>query len=496
MPAAPLYSDMKPQPILEPTLLSEINSVTSSNTPLLQATSTTASSTALFNETDGSRAQEIAGEAAQLEERFVNVLMHTKICFAEKEAESGTFLDRFKITLTTLPLSKKHQHLKFLKNEKERIKRARNSEEIFDILEDYWNYSDYDLLEFIIKEFGMKELQEEMDIYIAELEQFEKKTTIQDYDSASLGEMIIPEDFRTVTIEQGKDPLKCTLYDVRQFENDVVNQAALNKFALFRRSIKSSSVKVVLAFPPEAYAGLSEVFDEHYKKKHKITSVVFNQRILDEFRGVSFTLVKRRSYIGSLKEKKDILPMKSLSPPSSLYPGEPESSLPMGGSPPEYNTLKEPRSQETQESSESHPASMKVIPATVPTKPKAVHDSPQHPPGEPESYLPMGDSPPVYDTLKESEPRSQKTQESSESRPTSMKVIPATIPTEPKAVHDSPQHPPVLNLRKALNKIKKKVIRIFQEIVDYRRRKVGSDREPMQRPYKSTVFTDLVCNTL
>ena len=255
-------------------ILQPMNSVTSSNTPLAQTTSTTALSTALFN---NPRAQDIAREAAQLEKRFVDILMHTKICFAEKEAESGTFLERFKITLTTLPLSRKYLHLKFLKNKKEHIKRARNSEEIFDILEDYWNYSDYDLLEYIIKQFGMQGLQEEMDIYIAELEQFEKKTTIRDYDSASLGEMIIPEDFRTVTIEQGKDPLKCTLYDVSQFENDVVNQAALSKFAVFRKSVKSSSVKIVLAFPPEAYADLLDIFDEEYKKKHDILSVVFNQ---------------------------------------------------------------------------------------------------------------------------------------------------------------------------------------------------------------------------
>lgn len=268
-------ASMKPQPILEPTLLSKLNSVTFSNTPLSQATSTTASNTALFNET---RAQEIAGEAAQLEERFVNVLMHTKICFAEKESESETFLERFKITLTTLPLSKKHQHLHFLKNKKEDIKKARNSEEIFDILEDYWNYSDYDLLEYIIKEFGTKKLKDEMDIYITVLEQFEMKTTIQDYDAASIGEMNIPEHFRTVTIEQGKDPLKCTLYDVRQFENDIVNRAAFNKFAVFKKSVKSSSVEVVLAFPPEAYADLLDIFDEQYKKEHAIVSIVFSER--------------------------------------------------------------------------------------------------------------------------------------------------------------------------------------------------------------------------
>ena len=115
--------------------------------------------------------------SVQLQEQFVTTLIHTKICIMERESESmqsQSFLLNFKVTLTTLPLSKRHQHLHFLKKEKDRIKKAKDIDEIFDILEPYWNYTDYSLLEYLINKFGTRELQQEMERYIAQLEQFEK----------------------------------------------------------------------------------------------------------------------------------------------------------------------------------------------------------------------------------------------------------------------------------------------------------------------------------
>ena len=216
-------------------------------------------------------------DAAQLQTQFVTVLTHTKICLVGKEAESGNFLSKFRITLTTLPLSNRYQHLHFLKTEKDRINKA-DVEGIFDILEPYWNYVDYALLKYIINEFSTSELQKEMDKYIADLEMFEKNTTVQDYDSADLGEVSVPSDFETVEIMQARDPKKCCLYDVRQFQNQSVDRSALKAYAVLRKRVSCSSVTIVLAFPPEVYEELSGVFDMQFMTTHKIVSVVFTDR--------------------------------------------------------------------------------------------------------------------------------------------------------------------------------------------------------------------------
>ena len=212
-------------------------------------------------------------EAAQLQDQFVTVLTHTKIFLIKKEAEDKEFLRAFKVTLTTLPLSKKHQHLLFLEQEKARISEAKKVEEILDALEPYWNYSNYAFLEHIVKEFGTSGLQEEMKNYIVDLEQFEMMTTIKDCEAAGLDKIIIPKYFREMAIKQRKEPTTCTLYEVRQLENKVVNRSAVSSFTLFRCQVTSSSVNIILAFPPEAYADISEVFDCEFRERHNIVSL-------------------------------------------------------------------------------------------------------------------------------------------------------------------------------------------------------------------------------
>ena len=201
------------------------------------------------------------------------IVTHTKICFVKK---GPGFLSDFQITLTTLPMSNKHQHLRFLNNEKNRIKAARDIIEIFEILEPYLNYSDYSLLKRIINEFGTSDLKKEMKEYIAQLEQFQQKTTIQDFVAATKGEVTIPEDFKIAIIKQDRDPAKCTLYEVYQFKKNIANQAALSEYALSIHKVDCSSVKIVLAYSPEAFTDLLNAFDWQFKETHNILKIEFS----------------------------------------------------------------------------------------------------------------------------------------------------------------------------------------------------------------------------
>ena len=207
----------------------------------------------------------------------MTVLTHTKIRLVKKEAKSKEFLIDVQTTLTTLPLSKRYQHLHFLK-EKDLIKKAKDIEEIFDILDPYWNYVDYAFLEFIIKEFGTSKLKEEMEKYIAELEQFEKRTTVQDFNLATLEKRSIPNSFTSLTLKLFKDPAKCTLYEVCQLKIDVVNRSTLNGFTVYFEKVICNSVEIVLAFPPEAHTELLEVFDADFIATNNIVSMVFSYR--------------------------------------------------------------------------------------------------------------------------------------------------------------------------------------------------------------------------
>ena len=219
-----------------------------------EGTSTASGSTSTASSSMASRgcSQAVTEEAVQLQEQFVTVLTHTKICLIKKAMANKDFLLKFKITLTTLPLSKKHQHLKFLSREKRRIMSAADIDEIFEILNPYWNYVDYSFLEYLLKEFGTSELRAEMQQYITQLEVFERKTSIKQFNSALLDKRDIPDHFSEVIVTKAKDPEQCSLYEVRQFRNEVVNQSSLHGYAMYLNKVSCSSVKITLAFPPEA----------------------------------------------------------------------------------------------------------------------------------------------------------------------------------------------------------------------------------------------------
>ena len=222
--------------------------------------------------------QDIIDETATLRERFTTVLLQTKVLLVKKEEESEDFLTEFRVTLTSLSLFKQCEDKNFLKEEKIRIKTAKDVEEIFDILEPYWSYVDYAFPEHIIKQFGNSKLKKKMKKYIAELEQFEKKTTVHDFSLATQEKMDSPIHYKEMAVKLKKNPKKFTLHDVREFKKSVVKESTLEDYTLWFRGVASRSVEIILAFPPEAHAKLSEVFkDENFKRKHGVISVVFRE---------------------------------------------------------------------------------------------------------------------------------------------------------------------------------------------------------------------------
>ena len=54
---------------------------------------------------------------------------------------------------------------RFLRKRKKELYKAKNVDEIFDIIEKYWNPTDYSFLEFIVHEFCNCKLQEKKEKY-------------------------------------------------------------------------------------------------------------------------------------------------------------------------------------------------------------------------------------------------------------------------------------------------------------------------------------------
>ena len=222
-----------------------------------------------------------ATQAAELSEKFMNVLSKAKIQLMRRESES-MFLKSFYTYLTTLPMSSKHEHLKFLKEEKPALKAAKDVDEIFDVIEPYLTYTDYSLLKEIITKFCSEDLQKIMNSYILELEEFEKTTTVHDVQSTLLGRKV-PVGFTPVVIHTQLPPTKFTLYTIRQIKNKSAAEAALEPYSHLQINVHASAVTIVLAFPEQAVSLVARAMTPEFLTAHNIESVSVSERPLHSY---------------------------------------------------------------------------------------------------------------------------------------------------------------------------------------------------------------------
>ena len=252
---------------------------------------------------DQTKVNPVCSKVTRLERKFVSILTNTKILFSKKEAKSVNFLIKLRHTLTSIPKLSKFKSLKFLRAERKAINSAKNTDDIFTILDEQWNWNDYYLLQQLITEFGDSTLQKEMTCYLAKLHHFEKATTIQEISKAVDG-WKCPRHFRKIVLTLKDEASKFTLYDVRRLKENLSSKAPLNdciKFLL--QSIHASEVVLTLAFPEDALEFIPPALNEDFIEKFSIKSIILDDMPLtaytEEYVKVSINTTFEHVYCGS-----------------------------------------------------------------------------------------------------------------------------------------------------------------------------------------------------
>ena len=221
----------------------------------------------------------------------MEVLTNAKIEFRRKPVG---FVEKLRVTLTTLPVSRRFKHLHFLREQSHHIMQANNVDEIFKILDDFWDYTDFTLLQHLVEKFGEEALKKEMSEYVAALEQFEKRTTIQESNTASSSNRYprrnineIPfeylYDFSTVDLQLHRDPAVYTLYNARQLEESLAKRACLEPYAVRLQRVRPSSVAITLMCPRVALELILEALEKDFLETHQIVSVTIDEKPLEEY---------------------------------------------------------------------------------------------------------------------------------------------------------------------------------------------------------------------
>ena len=209
------------------------------------------------------RLKKILKKASSLEMKFLSVVDSANTYLTEKQ-RTPEELRRFKISLTRLPLSTRYKKLRFLRKEKKKITRAESIQKIFDILDLYWNYFDYSLLEYIVMKYCDTKVKKEMKRYKRKLDDFERATSVKDYTSAVPDDREFPKQISILTAKLDKDAAQCSLRHIRKIKESIAEKAALQKFGAFTRSFHTSSVELKIAFPRAARKYVEQALDKEF----------------------------------------------------------------------------------------------------------------------------------------------------------------------------------------------------------------------------------------
>lgn len=209
------------------------------------------------------RGTQIVREAAALEMKFISVVNHANVYLTETE-RTPKELQLFKVDLTRLPLLKRYKRLLFLRKKKKRIIRAESIQEVFDILDPYWNYVDYSLLEHIVRKYCNKSVKKRMKRYVSKLDKFERATSVKDFASALPHNRKFPRELIALTAELNIDAAECTLHRIRKIKESIAENACLEPYVVYMRDLHASSVVLAIAFPRTARKHVEQSLDDKF----------------------------------------------------------------------------------------------------------------------------------------------------------------------------------------------------------------------------------------
>lgn len=229
----------------------------------------------VVTESKQERIKRVKKEALEFETQFATLVGQAEFCLSLQESKCHTFLPKFCTMLKNLTISKQFQHMKFLDDIRDSIEKASKVSDIFYLLRRHWNYTDFGLLHHIIELYGDSETKNAIESYIYNLEMFEKRTALKDYEDATGHKKEVPEFYAEVDVEvcNSKDPLDYTLYDARMCTNTLAEQAALEQYVPLLKKARIGSMKITIALPRCALELLQQALYTEFISTLNIVSI-------------------------------------------------------------------------------------------------------------------------------------------------------------------------------------------------------------------------------
>ena len=92
----------------------------------------------------------------------------------------------FKVAITLLPASINGHHILLSPDDRTAIMGAKSFDQMFVVLNQYWTFHQYELLEYIVQEYGNARLKKEMKAYVDDTDELEAQVGIDHFTAVRL----------------------------------------------------------------------------------------------------------------------------------------------------------------------------------------------------------------------------------------------------------------------------------------------------------------------
>ena len=209
--------------------------------------------------------------------------------------DPSVFLSR----ITCLPVSARTQHRSFIEEKLINIPPPITFAKIWTILNLYWDFLNYGLLEHVISNFGSEDLKQNMQEYVHELSLFKQRTRLCDFiESWPCRDDEPPEDrLKNVVVKMDHEWSQCTLQDVESFKRALVHKFFLPEFDMLLQKAERGCVCVTWLTSPSIATLLQQNLtniETEFFKKHGIDAVTID--------GQDVFLTPVKKYSGYLRD--------------------------------------------------------------------------------------------------------------------------------------------------------------------------------------------------
>ena len=215
----------------------------------------------------------MAERISRLEKQFSN--LHQSLLFELTEGE-GVSVDKFFHALAMLPLAFRREYQDKIHAMLPSIESHSTTKVTTDIFLHYsplFTFIDYGLLKHLISEFGKERLKEKMAVYVREVEQFKKETTVAEVMDIWPGNTEIHLNYTKLRAKFEGDPRMYTLEKLDKFRRRFCSQLRLSEFIFWLISMERAlSFFITWCIPtavvPELIAGMTLIAERFYLEEN------------------------------------------------------------------------------------------------------------------------------------------------------------------------------------------------------------------------------------